>query len=408
MDSGARNDGDLGNFFPERAVDEAAARLLAALTTGTGHVLVSGAHAADVDTVLAKVDAQLTCHRRLRLSGVGLDPEAVVSTLGADLASADPPPSAVAILTTLAAQARASEAPIVIVIGQAEEAGVVALEQLCALLDQVPDARDTVRLVALGGPTLGRMLTHPAARQLSVRFSTIIQAPPCERAVLETSAPPVRERRMRRWAAAAGIALALGTVGMLAGSVRHWNVSDVGPVATPVVAPEPATHAPSPPPAVAPPSEVASVPMPPPTPRQIAGPAPVVASPAPVAASPAPVAAVAPPAPTPRPAPATTREPTPPPPAPPTRVVSSPAAPAPAPAAPSGPVLQLGAFRSPENAESLREQVARLYPDAHVSNAMVKGVEYHRVRVGAHNARDLEARAAALRAAGFATVRVRN
>jgi cell division protein FtsN len=76
--------------------------------------------------------------------------------------------------------------------------------------------------------------------------------------------------------------------------------------------------------------------------------------------------------------------------------------------APSREALQLGAFRSAENAESLREQVARLYPDARVSNVTVKGVEYHRVRIGATSERDLAARAAALRAAGFAAVRVRN
>jgi hypothetical protein len=394
MDSGARDGDGLGSFFPERAVDEAAARLLAALTTGTGHAVVSGAHAADVDAVLAKVDAQLVCHRRLRISGVGLQPEAVVATLGADLASADPPPSAVAILTTLAAQARAAEAPIVVVIAQAEEAGVVALEQLCALLDQVPEARDTVRLVTLGGPALGRMLTHPAARSLSARFSTIIQAPPCERAVLDAKPPLVRGRRVRRWAAAAGLTLALGTVGLLAGSARHWNVSDGGPLATPATAPEPERRAPDPPPAITPLEEVARAPAVAPTP------------------APAPERAVAPP---PLPAAPTSPEPTPP--ATPTRLASLPAprkVPAPAPppertaTAPSGQALQLGAFRSAENAETLRQQVARLYPDARVSNVTVKGVAYHRVRLGATNERDLAARAAALRAAGFATVRVRD
>jgi hypothetical protein len=347
MDSGARDGDGLGSFFPERAVDEAAARLLAALTTGSGHALVSGAHAADVDAVLAKVDAQLVCHRRLRISGVGLEPEAVVATLGADLASADPPPSAVAI----------------------------------------------VRLVALGGPALGRMLTHPAARPLSARFSTIIQAPPCERAVLDASPPLVPGRRVRRWAAAAGLTLALGTVGLLAGSARHWNVSDVGPVATPVAAPEPEHSAPNPPPAITPLGEVASAPA---------------VAPAP---APAPERAVAPPP----PAAPTAPEPTPS--ATPTRMASLPAprkVPAPAPpaegtaAAASGQTLQLGAFRSAENAETLRQQVARLYPDARVSNVTVKGVAYHRVRLGATNERDLAARAAALRAAGFATVRVRD
>jgi hypothetical protein len=379
MDSGAREGDGLGSFFRESAVDEAAARLLAGLTTGSGHALLCGAHASDVEAVLARVDAKLVCHRRLRISGVGLDPEAAVATLGADLASADPPPSAVAILTTLAAQACAAGAPVLMVIARAEEAGVVVLGQLCALLDQVPEARDRIRLLALGGPALGRMLAHPAAHELAARFSTIVQAPPCERAVLETSpSPDGGRRRMQHWAAAAGVTLALGTVGLLAGSVRHWTVSDTGPA----VVLAPATSAPDRPLTSARQDAVASVPAdapPSPVPAERVAP-PVTAAPAiaPPPASP-PVAAGLP----------------------------TPPRKAPAPA-PSAQALQLGAFRSAENAETLREQVARLYPDARVSNVTVKGVQYHRVRLGATSERDLAARAAALQAAGFATVRVRD
>jgi cell division protein FtsN len=249
------------------------------------------------------------------------------------------------------------------------------------------------------------MLAHPAARQLSSRFSTIVQAPPCERAVLETSPPAARERRMRRWAAAAGIVLALGTVGLLAGSVRDWNVSGTGPVARPT----PATSAPALP-AILRQDQVSRAPAvapPPPAPAERVDPPAAAAAPPP----PPPMVAVIPPPPA---TPPTSDAQPPTPPAPPARVASlpapprKPAPPAPTPPAASGEVLQLGAFRSAENAETLREQVARLYPEARVSNVTVKGVEYHRVRLGASSERDLAVRAAALRAAGFAAVRVRN
>jgi hypothetical protein len=57
---------------------------------------------------------------------------------------------------------------------QSEEADGDALEGLCALIDEVPDAHDTVRLVLLGGPRLSRMLAQRGARKLWERFTTTI------------------------------------------------------------------------------------------------------------------------------------------------------------------------------------------------------------------------------------------
>jgi cell division protein FtsN len=414
VDSGATD--DIGKISPG-ATDEAALRLLTALQSKPGHVLVIGTHAADVDAVFAKVDARLTCHRRLRIAGAGLDPEAVVRAVGVDLASADPPPSATSILTTLVGEARAAGAPIVVVVAQAEDADDAALERLCALIDQVPDASAIVRLVLLGGPRLTRMLAQPEARRLWARFMTTVQAPPCERAVLDAPTAPAVERRARHWGAGFAIAAALSTIALLVGSVRNRGVppavqsderpAPVAAVPPPPVAQAPSAAAPSPPapeaasqpvvivrrpevvrtlevPAQVEPTEKSAVATPPVAHEPAVG-EPEVARPAAAAPHPdvAPALAVARP----------TREH-------PVR---------PAVAAPArGETLQLGAFRSAENAKALRERVGRLFPDARVENVTVGGVEYHRVRLGAASERDLAARAATLKAAGFSTVRVRD
>lgn len=416
MTSGAGNGDAMGKMFPDSATDEAAVRLLTALQTRSGHVLVIGAHAADVDTVFEKADAQLTCHRRLRIAGAGLEPEAVVRAIGADLASADPPPSAFSILLALVMQARLAGAPIVVVVAQAEEAEVDALEGLCSLLDQVPDAHNTVRVVLLGGPRLARMLAEPSARKLWARFTSTVQAPPCERAVLDATPAAVSEPRARRWGTGLAAAAALAGVALLVGSVRHWGAppTDTTP-AEPLAehASPPVDVAQTPPPAIVADTPPAAAPALPdaarPEPSAEATPPPIVIARAPEITAPPSVA---------QPVPATpdhevaAAEPERPrasaPPPPPVATVTPAALRTTARPPADGPSLQLGAFRSAENAETLRERVARIFPEAQVSNVTVKGVEYHRVRLGAGNERDLTARAAALKAAGFPTVRVRD
>jgi cell division protein FtsN len=422
VDSGARDSDGIDKFFPG-ATDEAALRLLTVLQSRPGHVLVIGAHAADVDAVFERVDAQLTCHRRLRIAGAGLDPEGVIRALGVDLASADPPPSATSILTTLVTEARAAGAPVVVVVAQAEEADDAALERLCALIDEVSDARDTVRLVLLGGPRLTRMLAQPGARKLWARFMTTVQAPPCERAVLDTPAAPLVERRARRWGTGVAVATALSAVALLVGSVRNRGVPPAVQTeerAAPAVV------------AVEPPPQVAPAPSDPAPPEPAAEPAspPVVIVSKPEVVRPLEVATEAERAQKPT---VTTRPERVPQPAVVEPEVARQTAVAPHPdvarasdvalaarSAPEGAartavstpargeILQLGAFRSAENAQALREQVARLFPDAQVSNVMLAGVEYHRVRLGAASERDLTTRAATLKAAGFSTVRVRD
>lgn len=331
--------------LPPRAPDPAAARLFAALQCRPGHALVVGEHPAAAAEFFAKVDVQLACYRRLRVDGRGLDPEAVVRAIGADFARADPPPSLAAIVTALAAEARAAEVPVLVAVSRAEEAGARRLERLRALVEVVPEARDAVRLVLLGGPRLIIVLTQPEARELSARLLTTVYVPPGEvRTVLALPEPVGRARRWRRPGTRSGLAVVLAGLALL----LFWTTHDVRPPA-----------------------------MPPPAEPPIEGNS-VEPSRPPVAVAPAS---------TPPDAPAPSRT---------------------TPAPPHREGLQVGAFLRPENAQALRERMARLFNDVEVVSVTRGGVRYHSVRVRAADGHQLAARAAALRAAGYAPVRVRD
>lgn len=334
-----------------RAPDPQAARLFTALQVRPGHALVIGEQATAADELFGKVDAQLACFRRLRVRGRGLNPEAVVRTIGADFATGDPPPPLDAILSALAAEARAAAVPVVVAISGAEEAGARTLDRLRALLEATPETREVVRLVLLGGPRLITVLTQPEARELSARLLTKVYLPPSEvRTVIELPEPlPDRPR----WARGLGLALAGAAV------LIWWT-----------------THGPSP---SAPPSA-----------SQVATPS----------APTAPVGIVAE---TPAPAPP--------------EIVTSPEAaaptemPAPAPAAPSRrhrASLQVGSFVRAENAEALRARLAHDFNDVEVVAITRDGILYQSVRVRAADERQLTARAAALRDAGYSPVRIRD
>jgi cell division protein FtsN len=71
--------------------------------------------------------------------------------------------------------------------------------------------------------------------------------------------------------------------------------------------------------------------------------------------------------------------------------------------------LQVGAFGELRNAEALRARLARLYPDVVVVPIDRDGVRLHCVRLGGlASEREVTARLAALRAAGYSPIRVRD
>ena len=334
-----------------RAPDPHAARLFTALQIRPGHALVVGEQAVAADELFGTVDAQLACFRRLRVRGRGLNPEAVVRTIGADFATGDPPPSLDDILSALAAEARAAAVPVVVAITGAEEAGARTLNRLRALLEATPETRDLFRLVLLGGPRLITVLTQPEARELSARLLTKIYLPPSEmRAVIELP-EPIAEwpswARVRR-----GLALALAGMAFLI----WWTTHGYSPVTpshvTPVAKPTPF-------------EAVSEAPAPPPAPDVVATPE-------------APAAAPAAPAPT-----STAR----------TRQRAS---------------LQVGSFVVAENAEALRARLAQDFDDVEVVATTREGIRYQTVRVRAADEHQLTARAAALRDAGYSPVRVRD
>src|SRR6185369_7176035 len=134
--------------------DATAARLLAALQSRPGHAVVVADDAPTAEAFFERVDAQLVCQRRVRLAGRGLEPEAMIAALGADLRGPHRPRSEEAILSLLATEACGSGLPILVIIAGAEEAGAATLERIATLIDSVPDARASVRLVLLGSPRL--------------------------------------------------------------------------------------------------------------------------------------------------------------------------------------------------------------------------------------------------------------
>jgi DedD protein len=369
VESGAPRRDVAGAPLAPRGPDPNAARLFTALQIRPGHALVVGEHAAVAEELFTTVDAQLACYRRLRIRGRGLNPEAVVRTIGADFAGGDPPPSLGSIMTSLAAEARAAGVPVVVVVSGAEDAGVRTLERLRRLLEAVPEAHDVVRLVLLGGPRLLTVLAQPEARRLSARLATTIYLPPSEsgtseiRTVLELPEPLPEGPGWRRPRTA--LALVLGALALFV----WWATHDGRQPATP-----PAAEAPATPPVVAALPETSAIPpeIPPEIPHDVA-PAPAAVEPTDVPSTP----------------------------------TTSP--PKTAPVAPSHrESLQVGSFLRAENAEALRARLAQEFKDVEVVAVTRGGIRYHTVRIRAANERQLATRAAALRGAGFTPVRVRD
>jgi hypothetical protein len=382
-----------------RMPDPAAARLFAALQSRAGHALVVADDVATAAALFERVDAQLVCQRRVRLAGDGLDAEAVMLALGADLPGPHRPRSGEAILAMMAAEARSAGLPILIVIVGAEDADPAALERLGALIESMPDARAIVRVVLIGGPRLEEAMARAQAQKLAARVVTTVRAPSQGGARWVLPFPMPRWdsswRDTAQWIAGVLVALAgavllltlwTGRDGEAPPAIDVAAKDDVPAVAAIDAAPEPAP-------------EPAAVPEPPSAPEPGAAPEP--AAPAADAAAPAapeapvaPAAAEAPVAPTPA------------------SVEATPAprpTPAPKPARVLRQSLQVGAFRDPANARALAATLSARFPGVRIDPVTRDGVAYHCVRLGGFaDQYALAARADALRAAGYSSLRVRD
>src|SRR5258705_471587 len=118
-----------------------AARLFTALQSRPGHALVVADDAASAEVFFERVDAQLVCQRRVRLAGAGLDHEAMIAALGADIRGPHRPRSSEAILSMVATEACAAGLPILVIITGAEDVAPATLERIGGLIESVPDAR---------------------------------------------------------------------------------------------------------------------------------------------------------------------------------------------------------------------------------------------------------------------------
>ena len=423
--------------------DVLAARLFSSLQSRAGHAVVIGDDPAAAEELFERVDAQLVCQRRARLSGEGLDLDAMVQALGTDLRGPYCPQEPDAILSLVATEARAAGLPILVVITRAEEAGAATLGQLATLVDAVPDARAAVRFVLLGGPRLEAIMAQPEAQGLAARVLTSVRAPKREeqRWVFPLQAPAAAESPRRdtaQWIVAGLVALA-GLIFFFApwgGRDERTRVAskESAPVypadAPPTTTPAPRAAPPFPPVTAAPARPAAESPPPP-----AAAPVPPVAASAPpVAAAPAPPAEPAPMPPvegtvTPVPsaeseeyasAPIAEEAPFDDPEADAERAPPRDARPQAKPdrraALPReraehaiGLSLQVGAFRQIANASALAQKLSADFPGVRIVTVERGGASYHCVRLGGFaDEYALAARANELRAAGYPAIRVQN
>ncbi len=71
-------------------------------------------------------------------------------------------------------------------------------------------------------------------------------------------------------------------------------------------------------------------------------------------------------------------------------------------------VLQIGAFRSYESARALQQRLSLHYPGVYLTKFQLRGIPFHRVRVGAFRTdTDLASTESSLRRDGYTTIRVR-
>lgn len=371
---------------PRTTEDLAAAKLLTALASRSGYVVVTGDGAEVAAALFTRIEPRLTAYRTVRVSGRALRAERVVRTLCVD---AEPGVSPRAAVRTLIDQARAAEQPIVVAITDADAADASELEQLRLTLEGSPDASEIIRIALLGGPGLVAVLRRPEARAVAMRVAASVHVPS-----LVAKAPMAGETgRPRRLSRALGaIAAGAAVAAVVVVVTEMWPGRGSSPTERAASAPsaEPATREAQAPAEAAPPA-VAEAERASDAANTTPPPEPVAAVPPPVE----PIAAAAPPAP-----PAAQPVPAPEPDGVPAARILPPPPPL---------VIQVGAFVSAATADALRAELAAKYPEVFVTRSDRGAVTYHRVRIaGFTTTAQLDAAMAALRAAGYPVIRVRD
>jgi cell division septation protein DedD len=341
----------------------AVAKLVAAVQTHPGHVVVVGKDAKAAAGLFDEAEAHLATYRGVRVRGRALDGNAAVAALCADKEhNGSPEASQRSAMQALIGEARAAALPVVVVVAEADAAGAGELERFREVVECVSDATDVVRMVLLGGPRLIHTVRRSEARSPATRVAAVVHVPDA------TGAPG--RRGLGRWptgvAGRYARAAALGGVVMLAA----WTL---GPKLLPPR--DDGTGPPVTPPVAEPGGPLELVPLLAPSEAHEAAPATAPSTPS----LPAPKRAASPP---------------------PARTAST------SPRPERGPALQVGAFLSAASAEALRQRLGGQFADAYVSTVERSGSTYHRVRLGRFASEaDLRAAETALRKAGYAPIR---
>ena len=382
---GRQENGIAGDVASPADVDSSsdlvATRLLVALRSRAGHILVTGEDAKSAAALFTEVERQVPVYCSVRVNGRSLDPDAVVLALWKSRESVDPSLKRHQMVQVLVEDARLVKLPIFVVVIDADAADAGQLDALRRALEGAPDANEVVRIILLGGPRVSEVLARPESRALATRIVASVHVPPASArsapvAAITNVSPPVAQPETSRFPLVA----VLGATALLAAwlflrtaperSVETAPVADTTVVQAPPAPEQPLAAAPPVvPEAIAPPPAVAP-----------AAPAPSAAA-APTTATPPPVAPAA---------------------APPSEVAT-------APSAPKSRALQVGAFLSIERAEALRAKLAQKYKDVYVAPVDRDGKTFYRVRVGGLTSdADLAAATTALREAGLTPIRVPN
>jgi cell division septation protein DedD len=334
----------------------AVAKVVAAVQTHPGHVVVIGKNAEVAAGLFDEAEAHLATYRGIRVRGPALDGNAAVAALCADKEhNGSPGAWQRSAMQALIDEARAAALPVVVVVAEADAAGARQLERFREVVECVSDASDVVRMVLLGGPRLMATVRRSEARSPATRAAAVVHVP-------DATGAPARRGLAGRYARAA----ALGGVVMLAALT-------LGPKLFP-----PRDHATGPPvtpPVAEPEAPLELAPLQAPPEAHEAAPATAPSTPS----LPVPERAASPP---------------------PTRAASVSRPPA------RGPALQVGAFLSAASAEALRQRLGGQFGDAYVSTFERSGSTYHRVRLGGFASEaDLRVAETALRKAGYAPIR---
>jgi len=152
----------------------AVGKLVAAVQTRPGHVIVIAEDAKAAAGLFTEAEARLATHRTVSVRGRALDGSAAVAALCADKEQSGSPRAA---MQALIEEARAAALPVVVVVAEADAAGADRLERFRQAVECVSDAAEVVRMVLLGGPRLLDTIRRPEARLLATRVAAVVRVP---------------------------------------------------------------------------------------------------------------------------------------------------------------------------------------------------------------------------------------